>query len=210
MLILPQTITVLFFICCEQSMTPFQVSVSTLDLTVNSRLTLPQHRHIISNPGVELFFVLWLDLFCLLAHLCSQNNVCVDLTDLSVVSLWHALVSGLVSRYERLEFRFKDSRLKIGVSMTKKGLRQRSCIHSTHTQIEKEYSPACFKLRSLPGEVCVWERGAERLLSSLSVKNTWNTCVSQATGTREAQGENWVCVSFELSKAGKHKLYVAH
>lgn len=39
--------------------------------------------------------------------------------------------------------------------MTKEGLRQQPCIHSTDTQIEKEYSQACSKLHSLCLERCV-------------------------------------------------------
>ena len=52
--------------------------------------------------------------------------------------------------------------------MTKEGLRQRPCIHSADTQIEKKYSQACSKLHSLCLErcvcmcVCVWERDRER------------------------------------------------
>ena len=52
--------------------------------------------------------------------------------------------------------------------MTKEGLRQRPCIHSADTQIEKKYSQACSKLHSLCLErcvcvcVCVCERERQR------------------------------------------------
>lgn len=53
--------------------------------------------------------------------------------------------------------RRKDSRLKIGVSMTKEGLGRQPRLRSAAAQIEREYSQACaaFTPPSMEGCVCV-------------------------------------------------------
>lgn len=51
--------------------------------------------------------------------------------------------------------RRKDSRLKIGVSMTKEGLGRQPRFHSAGAQIEREYSQACTDF-STPPRPLVW------------------------------------------------------
>lgn len=75
----------------------------------------------------------------------DKQFACITYTGVNV------LVSELVSWCDI----FKDPRLKIGVSMTKEGLRQHPCIHGTHTQIEKQYSQTCSELHFLCLERCV-------------------------------------------------------